>query len=170
MIFALAPQARPAPTAELPPLNAQLLAYCQNRVGKQVGNGQCAELPHQALRQFGAMPYVKDSPNPGDYVWGRLVATLTPKTIGQAARVLPGDILQYRGVVFEQRTSTYWSRSSADHHTSVVASVKPGAITVYEQNVNGRLTIATSELKMAELKQGTLWAYRPEKVSGRSRR
>ncbi len=170
MILAFAPQIQTAPAPALPSLNAAVVAYCQNRVGRKVGSGQCAELPQQALLSLGAMPRLKDSPNFGDYVWGRRIATLTSKTTGQAARVLPGDILQYRDVVFEYRTSTYWSQSSASHHTSVVASVRPGVLSVYEQNVNNRMTVGTTELKMADLKGGTLWVYRPELQAQRQRR
>lgn len=174
MLLAFAPQVVSSPSSSispsastLPPLNAAVLAYCQNRVGKQVGNGQCAELPHMALRALKAMPRLKDAPNPGDYVWGKLVATITPKTIGHIARVLPGDVVQYRDVVFERRTPTFWSRSSASHHTSVVGSVREGVVTVFEQNVNGRMTVGTSDLTMADLKSGTLWVYRPDRVLAR---
>lgn len=155
-------QAAPA----LPPLNASLVAFCQNRLGQKVGTGQCADLPYRALLGLRAMPRAKDAPNPGDYVWGRLVATITPRSRG-AGSLLPGDVLQYRDVAFERRTRLSWSRMTAAHHTSVVARVEPGRLTVYEQNVNGRMTVGTTELVLADLVGGTLWAYRPEPTRAR---
>ena len=163
MILAPPPQAAPT----LPALNARLVAFCRNRLNRRVGTGQCADLPYRALLQFGAMPRAKDAPNPGDYVWGRRIATITPTTLKDAAKLLPGDVLQYRDVVFERRTPTFWSRSTASHHTSVVARVTPETITVYEQNVNGRMTVGTSDLTLADLKRGTLWAYRPRRAAPR---
>lgn len=146
---------------QLPPLNAAVVAYCEARIGQKVARGECAELAHEALVASRAVSFTGESPKPGDYVWGKLVATIKPGGLGEAVKVLPGDIVQYRDVVFERRTPNSWSRSSASHHTSVIAAARPGAWTLYEQNVNGRRTVGRSEVTLTDLKSGTLWVYRP---------
>ncbi|RYG42507.1 CHAP domain-containing protein [bacterium] len=151
---------------KLPSLNEKIVAYCEARVGQKVGTGQCADLAQQALLSFGAADRYRrapDAPNPGDYVWGRRVATVVPDRQDTAA-ILPGDVLQYRDVVFERRTRFSWSQSTAAHHTSIVAEVCPGTLRVYEQNVNGRMTVGKTELALDDLKSGTLWVYRAAPV------
>lgn len=160
MLLALAPL--PVASPKLPPLNEKIVAYCEAQMGRQVGTGQCADLAQQALLSFGAADRssrAPDAPNPGDYVWGRRVATLAAGRQDTSA-ILPGDVVQYRDVVFEHRTRFGWSQSRAAHHTSIVAAVRPGTITVYEQNVSGRMTVAKADLALGDLKSGTLWVYR----------
>ncbi|RYG42396.1 hypothetical protein EON79_18980, partial [bacterium] len=104
MILALA--SLPVAPSKLPPLNEKIVAYCEARLGMRVGTGQCADLAQQALLTFGAADRRRrapDAPNAGDYVWGRRIATLVADR-REVEAILPGDLLQYRDVVFEHRT------------------------------------------------------------------
>ncbi|HLK60785.1 MAG TPA: hypothetical protein VKU00_29750, partial [Chthonomonadaceae bacterium] len=67
---ALENEPEPAVTPERPPLREAVLRFCRQRVGVQVGDGECGTLVIQALASAGARPRQADFPESGDYVWG----------------------------------------------------------------------------------------------------
>ena len=126
--------------------NQTVLAYARQRVGRQVGSGECFDLADEALRNAGASSasdYGPITPT-ADYVWGRRVSR-------QEAQ--PGDIIQFRnysmlietetrvrvdtgGGGFEESFETVTETQSRGHHTAVVEAIEPsGRLNVLEQNV-----------------------------------
>src|SRR5690349_15342332 len=85
-----------APADDVPKMNAKVVEFCQKNLNKPVGNGECAALAFRALEAAGAKQRGgPDSPEKGDYVWGRLVymydmSGVGPKTSGSITDVLPG--------------------------------------------------------------------------------
>ena len=69
--------------------NQTVLAYARQRVGRQVGSGECFDLADEALRNAGASSASEYGPitPTADYVWGRRVSR-------QEAQ--PGAIIQFR--------------------------------------------------------------------------
>lgn len=157
-----------------PTAGERVLAFAKEKVGEQVGDGECATLVVQALRAAGAKPFgtYKDAPDKGDYVWGRYVYTTGvkdgeryEKKAADRGKPAPGDVVQFRDAKFEGRTpggGTY--TAAAPHHTAVVAKVSADGKTwtLLHQNWNGNRTVAEWELKPADLKSGWLRVYRPE--------
>jgi hypothetical protein len=122
-------------------LGQKVVAFATNRVGQQVGSGECFDLADLALRNAGAI--AADA----DYRWGTAVNLLD---------VQAGDILQFRNysvtvevvtktkkkhfdgsedIDEETSTETY----SRPHHTAIVsAKVGATALRVFEQNAPPR--------------------------------
>lgn len=157
-----------------PVLNPKVAAFARSNVSKQVGDGECAALAVEALKAVGAKPFGtwKDSPNPGDYVWGSLVYGLGYKDgvrsedVALGTTVLAGDIVQYRDAEFKGKLAsggTY--TSSAPHHTAVVVGVRNNgkSLVVLEQNVNGRKTVGESTIHLNDLHSGWVKVYRAVK-------
>lgn len=157
-----------------PTVGEKVLAFARERVGKQVGDGECAALAVAALTAAGAKGdgAYKDAPGEGDYVWGTFVHATVVKD-GKAVeeespnRLKPaaGDLVQFRDAKFEGKTAdggTY--TASAQHHTAVVAAVsKDGRTwTLLHQNWNGDRTVAEWNLPVGDLKAGWLRVYRPQ--------
>jgi hypothetical protein len=160
-----------AQEARLPDLNAAVLGFARERVGKKVGDGECTALARAALRAAGARsrfgPYGPDA----DFAWGLLVATLTPRD-HPAAGILPGDVVQFRDARFvtrtRTRTATRTKTRTYPHHTAIVAAVAGRAVTVLHQNVGldgwtdaQKKVVQEETLRLDDLRQGTLWVYRP---------
>lgn len=126
----------------VPRLNAQVLRYCTQNFGVQVGDGICASLAGFALKDVGA-------DRPGVYTWGREMDDREP--------LMPGDVLQMELLKME---GPGFSRSFA-HHTAVVESVTPRSITVLHQNVGGTKIVMRDTWPVTAKRQGLLQAYRP---------
>ena len=91
-----------APMTELGP---QVVAFCDENLGKKVGDGECAALAVRALAKVGAAPMGKDAPNKGDYVWGGQVALIEgtrkgPQGAVGLGDVRAGDLVQFRDARF----------------------------------------------------------------------
>jgi hypothetical protein len=115
------------------PIGAQVLAYAQAHVNKQVGDGECATLAVNAVASGGGVSYSRLGPVGlnANYVWGSLVTTLTPGNANTSA-IRPGDILQYNNVhLTDTMTVTKndgsWTKSISTetdlHHTSIVSAI-----------------------------------------------
>lgn len=148
--------------ADSPVLGAKVVEFCKTHLGEKVGNGQCAGLATQALKAAGAKVRPgPDSPNPGDYVWGRQVYLLEGdpaglKETGKLSDVRPGDIMQYRDVKFGPRRH-------AAHHTAVVAEVDADTrkVKVYQQNVGGKQVVTEGSPPLDRISEGWIRFYRP---------
>jgi hypothetical protein len=113
-------------------LGQQVIVYAEQRIGQQVGNGECTDLAEQALAKSGARnedSYGVVTPD-ADYVWGTKVALSDAR---------PGDILQFRNfrtrtIVIEAGRET-WLAGERDHHTAIVEANLGNALVVLEQNV-----------------------------------
>lgn len=115
------------------PINTQVLDFAQAHVAQIVGNGQCATLAQDAVQSANGVPLYQLGPSGpnANYVWGKLVATLTPGN-ANVAGIQPGDILQFSNVVEVDTmtvhnqngtTSTSTSYQYPSHHTAIVEVV-----------------------------------------------
>lgn len=151
---------------DIPPGNS-VLRFCRDRIGRKVGDGQCATLATMALVNAGADGRGEDHPNPGDYVWGNFVARFSTNhrdVIAKLGLVAGGDVIQFRNARFQGNSPSgvsYWMQAS--HHTAIVESVDvpSGAIRILHQNWNGKKMVRRDVLVVSDLREGWLRVYRP---------
>ena len=150
------------PSAEL---RAKVVKFCKDRVGQQVGDGECGTLAQEALKEAGAKAVNEfaENPGPGDYTWGELVFVLEVKD-GKRKRdpadgkARPGDVVQYRDVTLRSGRGIYL----LSHHTAIVAEVKSGGeMVIFEQNMQGKKEVTKGTLRPNELAGGWIRVYRP---------
>lgn len=135
-------------TGQLPEVNRQVLAFVDAHMGKRVGRGQCWDLAAAALQAAHAHW-------DGQYQFG------TP--LGPGAEVLPGDIIQFEGVVTEDPSPHGRFYQSMSHHTAIVHAVHAnGRYTLVHQNFGraGR-KVSLTELETEHIVKGTFTIYRP---------
>ena len=171
--FGFAPKSS-GPTNKISPLNQRILTFCRKSIGKQVGDGQCADLAYQAMLSAGAESPddFKDDPKPGDYVWGQFVYEHRVDGSGHVEKgdrnsVQAGDIIQMRDVIIEheEETRDYISKETidADHHTAIVSKVSADGLTydIIEQNANEEPVVTTGDLHLQDMKKGYILVYHP---------
>ena len=145
-------------------LNQSIVNFCQSKIGKQVGSGECAHLASEAQRVSGA-EFLRsgraDSPASGDYVWGTLIKKMYKSTsdgkiydTSAASKCRPGDIVQYR-----------LGTGTKTHHTSVVSAVNSSGYPtqIYQQNFNSVRSVtkdSTDLIQKLKDKGGYLMIYR----------
>ena len=167
MLFGLMGAAPPKADEPLPELNQKVVAFSREQLGKKVGDGSCSTLAVFALRQAGARSWPSDVSN-GDFVWGTEVKS--------AKEALPGDIIQFRDIVFKGRRNLRggrwisWMRTYP-HHTAVVAGVSNGGkvVAILHQNVGDedaddsvKKIVQEGTLRMVELQPGgSMHFFRP---------
>ncbi|HEX4608945.1 MAG TPA: hypothetical protein VH092_12130 [Urbifossiella sp.] len=156
-----------------PTINEKVLDYAKKSLGERVGNGECWTLAHDALGAAGAKssPQYRDFPSKDDYVWGDLVLAVTTKGGKQTEEVgprklsiAPGDIIQFRGVVFSGPYPGGGNYTlTAPRHTAVVADVGPDGRTlgVLHQNWNGKRVVQELTFVLGDLTDGGVRVYRP---------
>lgn len=153
-------------------LKEKIVQFCQEKLDKQVGDGDCYDLAKYALKAAGAKPQGRYPDNPGknDYVWGQLVVSVEAtetdqKRQGKAKDIQPGDIIQFRDTKWEGQRSTGKGRYSMAlrHHTAVVSGVEDGGkvVRIYHQNYGGKKTVMEGKLQLDDLKEGWVRFYRP---------
>ena len=149
--------------AEPAPLNEKVVAFARSKLGQRVGDGDCSSFAREALRYAGAKPTGTGRS------WGEVVPSLRDAK--------PGDILQFENAVFVRRlerddgallTLTF----RYPHHTAIVSRVRRRGrsvvLTVLHQNAgteggdeDERKVVQEWTVNMAEMKSGTVKAYRP---------
>lgn len=133
----------------LPDVNAQVIDYVNAHMGKRVGTGECWDLAAEALNKAGAKWN-------GKYVFG------TPLDPAKD-EVLPGDIIQFEGVIVRYKTANAEHRESMGHHTAIVYTVHgKGEYTLAHQNFGpaGR-KVNLTELSLDHIVKGKYTIYRP---------
>lgn len=148
-------------------LRTQVLTYASQHVGQTVGSGECAELADEALKAAKAKAYGTwaDSPQSGDYVWGKKLATVTPTNFSVEPNLLqPGDIIQIRNAKFVEKAGPMTTTYTATQHTAIIEQVKTDGseITLLEQNSNGKRFVTRKTIRLNTLKAGTIWVYRAQ--------
>ncbi len=168
----------------------KVLQFAERQIGNQVGHGECAELAAAAVKAAGGQSHRKlgrSDPN-ADYVWGKLIATLTPKD-ASAPDIKPGDIIQFRDVQLltqskitqkDGKVRTHSSTVTFPHHTAIVRSVNGDFMQIIHQNYGGIRTVDTKTIWIGSPKStetsdmtttenqhsfasGTMWVYRVRK-------
>ena len=154
-------------------INDEIVKFCKEKLGKQVGVGECCDLADEALKAAGAKPRTgfPEAPNQGDYVWGDSVYVISKmkdasaeERKGAGKPVQPGDVLQVRNARFQGKAGNggFYTMKS-EHHTAVVSEVreKGRVLVVFEQNVNGKRAVTRMSYRLADLKDGWIRVYRP---------
>jgi len=152
-------------------LNRKVYNYAIAHLGQQIANGECAFLIHNALVAAGAKTseYFGSTDLNADYVWGKLIATITPQNIDiQGVEV--GDIIQFRDVsTYEKITKSDGSwktrKVKYTHHTSIIGEINGNQLVLIHQNFGNdpaiKKTVQKSDFNLDSLRSGTLWIYRP---------
>jgi hypothetical protein len=173
------PSSSPSPTSQSSQpspskprgLNQKIYNYALNHLGKQVGDGECATLTYNALKTAQAQNFDELGPTglDADYVWGKLIATITPQKKNLSS-VQIGDIVQFRNVSTYKKITQpdgswqSWTDSYA-HHTAIVAGISGHQILLLQQNVGNdpqrQKTVQKGQIDVDSLQAGTLWIYRP---------
>ncbi len=111
---------------ELPPANAAVVRFCEDHLGKKVGDGQCAALVDQALRAADAHSLGDAGPGPD-----------RGTQVERPDDALPGDIVRFRDVTVLTRTPNGVKivRTFPDHAAVVAGNRGAGRFDLYEQNV-----------------------------------
>ena len=136
-------------TTRLPEVNKQILAFVDAHMDKRVGTGQCWDLAAAALEAAHAKW-------DGHYGFGTPVDPATEE-------VLPGDIIQFEGVVIEYEGTKSKFQESMGHHTAIVHAVQgKGRYTIAHQNFGraGR-KVSLAELELDHIVKGKYTIYRP---------
>jgi hypothetical protein len=131
-------------------LNSRVLRFAVERIGEQVGNGECWTLAADALVDAGGA-------RPRGYTFGEEIPL---------SRVVPGDILQFTSAKWELRTPAGRLRvETGPRHTAIVRRVDGSRILYLHQNWGGVRRVGEGELDTAALASGTVQAYRPQPAS-----
>lgn len=162
----------PPPTPHsLPELEAAALKYgaavaawCHSQLGRQVGNGECWTLAHDALA---ATPGAFVSQT---YTHGACIFAWCPphEPARSVTRLMPGDILQFWKAKFEVcddatgRVVGWGSAGDPDHTAVVVDATNNNVVKVLEQNVGGKKQVQFGQYKLqAEMREGRVRVFRP---------
>jgi hypothetical protein len=132
--------------ADLPKLNAAVLAFAESKIGEKVGNGQCWTLAAEALKSAGAK-------HANGYTFG--------KKLDKDAEILPGDIFQFTSAKFSGIKGNYkWTVTLGEpHHTAVVGKViGKTKYEILEQNPG---PVKRATIDFDDLKSGSWEAWRP---------
>jgi hypothetical protein len=122
--------------------NAKILEFAVDHLGMQVGNGECWMLGTEALDYAGAAP-------PRGNVFGAEIPL---------SSILPGDILEFTVARFVG--ANYWMVLGAPNHTAIVDSAQGTTVVLLHQNYNGVKRVQKTAINLADLKSGTVVAYR----------
>jgi hypothetical protein len=139
------------PQEALPPANEKVLVFVRSVIGKKVDRGECWDLANAALTYANAeWTFPTTYGKPINY----------PKE-----RLLPGDLMQIKGVTMESKTDTSVVRWRMQEHTAIVYDVLEGGgsqIKVAEQNVNKVRKVVISSWDLNWVVSGKIQYYRPQ--------
>jgi len=138
-------------TNNLPEINAGMIRFVNEFMGKKVGTGECWDLVQIPLDELGA-------DWDGDAVFGK---KLDPKK----DEILPGDIIQFERVVVKFIEGKMEMTENYAHHTAIVFQViSPENYKIAHQNTGyaGKKVIV-SPLILSNVKKGKMTFYRPVK-------
>lgn len=144
--------------------NKQIVYFCKQHLGQQVGDGECFALASHAFREAGLTRPLEQNPGKGDFVWGKLVLYLQgtgsePVAEGQMAKIAAGDIIQFRDAAFKKKKRS----ERFEHHTAVVEEVsnKGNDVKLLQQNYGGKKFVTELNLHLPDLKTGWIRIYQP---------
>jgi hypothetical protein len=136
-----------------------IAAWCESKMGRQVGNGECWTLAHDALEAVSAMPSQS-------LIHGSLLYTYIPPASPEPpggileAGVARGDVIQLLKAHFKSKDGSQKWAGDPDH-TAVVTGVElNGVLRVVEQNSGGVKVVKKGSYDMSELVKGEVRIFR----------
>jgi hypothetical protein len=92
--------------------------WCENKLGRRLGNGDCWALARDALQAVGAM-------SSQQYIHGALIYENIAgrNKLREEAKISRGDIMQFSKAKFVRRDGMGWQIAGAPNHTAIVAKV-----------------------------------------------
>ena len=137
------PSASAVMAKNIPRMNAAVIEYAREQLGKAIGSGGHYDLPEAGLMAAGAT-------RRGYYRWGR--------ELGPREPWLPGDILVLESVGYKDPMIT----RKFIHHAGVLDNIQADQITFLHQNAvpKGRI-VQREALKFKGLDDGEIVAFRP---------
>ncbi|MCC6938207.1 MAG: CHAP domain-containing protein [Flavobacteriales bacterium] len=137
-----------AATDLLPGINQHIVDFAAAHLGKKVDCGECWDLAAGALNEAGAKW-------DGAYGFGSVLDW-------RKQEILPGDIVQFEGVTTERRIDGRIEQDIYGKHTAIVVVVQErGVYTIAHQNFGNVRKVATTVLRLADVRGGKLIFYRP---------
>lgn len=134
------------PQNNLPLTNKKIIEFCDTKLKKKVGNGECWDLANYALQYANA----KWSP---PYEFGVKINYKTDL-------VLPGDIIQFEKVKIELGNGY---TEKMPHHTAIVYQVLgPNKYLIAHQNLSGVKKVNKTELDLNLMTKGSVTFFRPQ--------
>lgn len=131
------------------PLNQQVLNFAQTNLKKKVGRGECWDLAKFALESCGAAWDHK-------FEYGKLLT--------KDDCLMPGDIIQFKGVKIKYKEDKTTYSVMMDQHTAIVNKViSSDEVELIHQNTaySGK-KVGVSMLKFSTIYKGKYMIYRPQ--------
>lgn len=131
------------------PLNQQVLNFAQTNLKKKVGRGECWDLAKFALESCGATWDHK-------FEFGKLLT--------KDECLMPGDIIQFKGVKIKYKEDKTTYSVTMDQHTAIVNKViSSDEVELIHQNTaySGK-KVGVSMLKFSTIYKGKYMIYRPQ--------
>jgi hypothetical protein len=141
-------------------------------MGKQVGNGECWTLAHEALKAVAAncTSYSTEPCMPSQsYIHGALIYSFIPASSPYPsprggifeAGVARGDIIQVYKGIFTSKDGRRQKFAGDPDHTAVVTSVETnGVLRVVQSNTGGSKNVQEGSYDMEELVKGEVRIFR----------
>ena len=132
----------------LPGINQRIVDYVAAHMDKKVDRGECWDVAAGALNEAGAKW-------DGAYEFGSVLDW-------RKQEIMPGDIVQFEGVTTERRIDGRIEQDVYGRHTAIVVVVQErGVYTIAHQNFGKVRKVATTILRLADVRGGKLIFYRP---------
>ena len=146
--------------------------WCESKMGRQVGNGECWTLADEGLKAVaqnckahGTEPCLPSQ----SYIHGALIYSFistdstNPEALGGILEtgVARGDVVQILSAVLKSRDGRRTGYAGDPDHTAVITSVEAnGILKVVESNVGGVKNVKRGSYDMSELVKGEVRIYR----------
>jgi hypothetical protein len=142
----------------------EIVQFCEERMGTQVGNGECWTLAFDALSNTPGMMPSQQTVH-GACIFSHFPPQAPQET--QGVEIHPGDILQFSRAHWDLGGGS-WKAAGDPDHTAVVAAAQRERggwrIRVLEQNVGGVKTVQYGEYYIGDgsgMSRGSVRVFRP---------
>lgn len=128
-----------------------LAKWCEGKMGKKVGDGECWTLAANGLQAVGAMRSV-------GFTHGALIfsQSAASEVRSREARVGRGDVIQFNTAVFRSKDGRRTTNAGSPGHTSIVTGVVGNALHVVECNVGGSKDVKRGHYELEDLVSGDI--------------
>ncbi|WP_109831409.1 hypothetical protein [Reichenbachiella versicolor] len=141
---------------KLPDLNEKIIKYVDSVMGTKVDRGECWDLAAGALAYSEA--YFDRSSMKTITTYGR---RLNP----DKEEILPGDLIQFEGVLLKWKENNTTFSESMGQHTAIVYKVNaPKNYEIAHQNTSSwGKKVGVSTFRLDRMQKGKVFIYRPIK-------